>query len=214
MMEKRISRMKGPIEIKLYVERHDCRVTQVIGNQVNSIEKIIPGEEITNHLIKIKLTNSIRYKLMENSVKIINLGNNYIWAKAPSCSTCKFFSQNDVLILDATPINEYAITYRIVVPSLSILKNILKSLNDLNLKPKVLSKKEVTIGDEANKLTPRQLQVLILAYKRGYFDIDRQITLTEISKLLSISPASTQEILRRALKKVIKNYLSGLKGEK
>ncbi|MGB9725032.1 MAG: helix-turn-helix domain-containing protein [Thermoprotei archaeon] len=212
MVKERASRVRGPIEIKLHVERQDCRVTQVIGNQINSIEKIIPGQEITNHLIKIELTSSIRYKLTENSVKIINLGNNYAWAKAPSCSACKFFSQSDVLILDAIPINEYAITYRIIVPSFTVLKSILKSLNELNLKPKVLSKKEVTISDETIKLTPRQLQALILAYKRGYFDVDRLITLTEISKLLNIAPSSAQEILRRALKKVIEDYLSKLKG--
>ncbi|MGC8948615.1 MAG: hypothetical protein ACP5OK_04685 [Thermoprotei archaeon] len=57
---------------------------------------------------------------------------------------CKFFRQSDVLILDAIPINEYAITYRIIVPSFTVLKSISKSLNVLNIKPKVLSKKETS----------------------------------------------------------------------
>jgi len=203
--------MRGPVEIKLYVERNDCSVTQIIGTQV-SIEKIVPGPETTNHLIKIKkLTNPMRYKLIENSVRIINLSAHYAWAKAPSCSACRFFSYSDVLILDATPINEYAITYRIIVPSFAILKNILKSLNNLGLKPKVLSQTKVEFSDKANELTPRQLQVLILAYKRGYFNVDRLISLTQLSNLLEIAPSSLQEILRRALKKVIENYLSKLK---
>ncbi|MEM3831985.1 MAG: helix-turn-helix domain-containing protein [Thermoprotei archaeon] len=210
MVKERALKVRGPVEIKLNIERRDCHITQAVGSQINSIEKIIPGKENTNHLIKIELTRSIRYKLMESPAKIINLGNNYVWVKTPSCSSCKFFSQSDVLILDAIPINEYAITYRIVVPSFTVLKSMLKSLNDLNLKPKVLNKKEVTISDETNRLTPRQLQALILAYKRGYFDVDRQITLTEISKLMNISPSSAQEILRRALKKVVEKYLSKL----
>jgi predicted DNA binding protein len=210
-MRRKFLKMRGPVEIKLYVERNDCSVTQIIGKQV-SIEKIVPGPETTNHLIKIKkLTNPMRCKLIENSVRIINLSAHYAWAKAPSCSACRFFSYSDVLILDATPINEYAITYRIIVPSFAILKNILKSLNNLGLKPKVLNQTKVEFSDKTNELTPRQLQVLILAYKRGYFNVDRLISLTQLSNLLEIAPSSLQEILRRALKKVIENYLSKLK---
>lgn len=195
-----------PFEVRLYVKRNDCLVTKSLDNKTYLIEKIVPGSEISNHIIKGDLPDKTKIELMSKGVKIITIGKDRTWARAPSCSTCNFLSMSDVLVLDAVTLSQEEIVYRIIIPSASILRDLLKKLNEMGFRPRVLDKKNI-IDEDKSKLTPRQLEILILAYKRGYFDVERKINLTQISKILGIAPSSAQEILRRALKKIIGEYL-------
>ncbi len=52
-----------------------------------------------------------------------------------------------------------------------------------------------------------QREVLKLAYKMGYFDPDRKITLTELAERIGVKAPTLEEILRRALRKAVKYYL-------
>lgn len=56
-------------------------------------------------------------------------------------------------------------------------------------------------------LTDRQIEILKLAYKLGYFDDDRKITLTQLAEKLGVSTPTLDEVLRKALRKVVKYYL-------
>ena len=56
-------------------------------------------------------------------------------------------------------------------------------------------------------MTDRQIEILKLAYKLGYFDDDRRITLTQLAEKLGISTPTLDEVLRKALRKVVKYYL-------
>jgi predicted DNA binding protein len=201
---------KGPIEVKLYVKRQDCVIMNYIGSKTSIIEKIVPGEMITNHLIRGEFTKELRKDLNDKGVKLVNVGRERVWIRSPSCSSCRFLSQSYSLILDAVNLSKNEIVYKLIVPSLSILREILKEMNDMGLEPRILERRNV-LEDENLQLTPRQLEVLILAYKRGYFEVDRKTSLSEISEMLGIAPSSAQEILRRALKKVVEEYIQKIK---
>ena len=54
-----------------------------------------------------------------------------------------------------------------------------------------------------NDLTDRQMEILNLALKNGYFEIPRRISLNELAQKLNISPSSLSETLRRIHKKVL-----------
>ncbi len=54
-----------------------------------------------------------------------------------------------------------------------------------------------------NKLTDRQLEILDLARRKGYFEIPRKITLNNMAKVLNISPSTLSESLRRINKKLM-----------
>ncbi len=198
--------MRIPVEVRLYVKRNDCLVMKSLEDKVYQIEKIVPGSHISNHIIKGILPDRIKLNLLNKGVKIITIGKDKTWARAPSCSTCNLLSMSDVLVLDAISLSQDEIVYRMIIPSALILRELLKKLNEMGFKPKVVGKKNI-LEEDKSKLTPRQLELIILAYKRGYFDVERKISLTDISKMLGIAPSSTQEILRRALKKIIAEYL-------
>ncbi len=52
-------------------------------------------------------------------------------------------------------------------------------------------------------LTPRQLQIILRAMDRGYFDYPRKTDLSTLAKELNISKSTLLEILRRAEKKAL-----------
>ncbi|WP_237710106.1 helix-turn-helix domain-containing protein [Pyrococcus sp. ST04] len=60
-----------------------------------------------------------------------------------------------------------------------------------------------------SKLTKRQAEVLLLAYKSGYFDEPRRITLRELADMLGLSTSTVKEHLRKGLKKVLDDAISG-----
>ncbi|BCU68649.1 bacterio-opsin activator [Sulfolobales archaeon HS-7] len=57
------------------------------------------------------------------------------------------------------------------------------------------------------QLTPKQERILRIAVEHGYYDFPRKIELSELAKKLEISPSTLSEILRRAEKNVILDYL-------
>lgn len=57
-----------------------------------------------------------------------------------------------------------------------------------------------------HSLTGRQEVVLKTALDMGYFDYPKQVGIEELSKVLGITPATTTEILRKSIKKMLKHY--------
>jgi predicted DNA binding protein len=56
-------------------------------------------------------------------------------------------------------------------------------------------------------LTERQLEVLSIAYRLGYYEYPRIISLKNLSERMNISVASLSKMLRIAEKKIIENFL-------
>lgn len=59
-----------------------------------------------------------------------------------------------------------------------------------------------------NVLTSKEAEVVYKAYKLGYFSWPKGIDLDELSQEIGISKAATLQTLRRALNKLIRNYIS------
>ncbi|MEM1755982.1 MAG: helix-turn-helix domain-containing protein [Thermoplasmata archaeon] len=52
-------------------------------------------------------------------------------------------------------------------------------------------------------ITQRQMDILYISYMKGFFDVKRNITLTNLSKELNIKPSTLEYIIRRGLKKFL-----------
>lgn len=52
---------------------------------------------------------------------------------------------------------------------------------------------------ERMEVTEKQLEILELAYERGYFEVPREVTVTELAEDLDISPQAASKRLRRGL---------------
>lgn len=71
----------------------------------------------------------------------------------------------------------------------------------------VTSAEEGTAGDV---LTSRQLEVLMRASTRGYYDVPRQISLRDLAAELQMSPAALSELLRRTEARLVERFLDAL----
>ena len=58
--------------------------------------------------------------------------------------------------------------------------------------------------DLNSMLTPKQLEILDLAYRYGYYNWPRRIKLDEISRLMNVSKTTVSEHIRRAELKILK----------
>jgi len=58
-----------------------------------------------------------------------------------------------------------------------------------------------------SKLTGKQLETLLLAYKSGYFDNPRRVTLRELAEMLNLSPSTVKEHLRKAQRKIFEELI-------
>jgi len=209
-MKTLLLRVKGPLEVDIYLVRRDCKVMQVIGDRHSILERIMPKEGVTDHLVKVgEFTNEMGSQMRLAGIRVMKLGESKIWARAPSCSGCRYLMTKEVMILRAWPLSKDEIVYRLIVPSMGYLKDLLKELNDMGMKPRVLKSNLMSMVKNRG-LTPRQLQILMLAYRKGYFAVDRRLTLKELSDILEISPASAEELMRRALGKVVEDFLRSL----
>jgi len=201
--------MDGPAEVKIQVTRHDCKVMELIGDEKVFVSKIIVRDKFSDHLINGELSKDLEQKLKNAGIRTIKLPDKGIWVRTHSCSACAFLGSSDAIILSATPISKYEMSYKLLVPPLGYLRQIIKGLGELGLQPKITEIKRLspTNRKSEDELTERQLQVLLLAYKKGYFDAERKIRLIDLAKMLGISTSSAQELLKRAMKKVVRTYL-------
>ncbi len=61
--------------------------------------------------------------------------------------------------------------------------------------------------ESETELTRRQRETLVTAYREGYFDIPRKVTLVDLAARLDVSDQAVSERLRRGEAKLVREYL-------
>jgi predicted DNA binding protein len=87
-------------------------------------------------------------------------------------------------------------------------REMFEALEEIGAEPCV---RDVASVHHSTTLTGRQREILHAAVKEGYFEFPRKTDLTELAEELSISPATLDEILRRAQHKIATYYLESVK---
>lgn len=91
----------------------------------------------------------------------------------------------------------------------SLLSEVISTLKEV-YKGSVLSVEEYTPEDTLlSKLSKRQREVLLLAYKSGYFDNPRKVTLRDLADMLGLSVSTVKEHLRKAQRKILEEAIEG-----
>jgi len=199
--------VSSPFEVTILVENHPCEVMKVISTTglEASVEHVKLGDSVTDHVVLFKkeVKKEDLIKLKSTSLKALRLTDNKVWVRTNGCSVCKTLYTSDVVVEKVKVVKERTVLYTLLVPNTASLKAFLSNLTNQGVKVTVLNTSEIN----SNDLTERQMEILKLAYKLGYFEEDRKITLTELAEKLGVSAPTLEEILRRALKKVVKYYL-------
>lgn len=109
--------------------------------------------------------------------------------------------------------------YRILVTNERNLDNLLSDLKSTG-DSKVVSMRSLSsegpsriliVSSVLEDLTPRQREVLSVAYQHGYFDIPHAITIDELAQKLGLHKATIHEHLRKAERTIMRNF-AGLLG--
>ncbi|MHA1145759.1 MAG: helix-turn-helix domain-containing protein [Candidatus Helarchaeota archaeon] len=87
-----------------------------------------------------------------------------------------------------------------VISNREKISTLIDKLNERNV---IFKLKQISPYKDKVSLTKRQMEILDLALKYGYYEIPRKITLTELAKKINMSKSSLSEILRRITKKRI-----------
>ncbi len=155
----------------------------------------------TRHLIK--FPKEYISKIPEDKfAKINNSGE--AWFDSDGCDVCNTILSHRSFLVSARHVSGYTIVYDFVVPNRETFKNIISTLEDHGLEPRIL---EVTkFKPKMKDLTEKQERVLWLALKLGFFDYPRRINSIELSRKIGIVPSTLSEITRRGISKILKHY--------
>jgi len=193
------------IEATLRIERGDCAVTNFIyyNNIKANIERLKIDGKNSIHTIKLLYGSLNVLYNQKNDFDIIKASKKTVWAKSSCCSACSIIGSLDLVILSSKTINEYTVDYRVLIPNHVIFNKLKKSLNESGLKYSIFN---VSYKDNTG-LTDRENEILIKLYENGYFDSTRKISLTDMAKSMDISTSALAGMLRKSLKKIVKQYI-------
>lgn len=169
-----------------------------------SVYELNSGEDVTNHLIHFnKMSRTDLLKIKKNSRLFLPFDKTNFWVETESCTVCKLISRSEAIPVNVRVNPTKEVKYKIIFPGLKQTESFSSSLDSAHINFKF------TVNDNQflkSELTPRQKFILITAYKMGYFNVDREISLTKLSNKIGISPSSLEETIRRILLKLIQNY--------
>jgi predicted DNA binding protein len=84
-------------------------------------------------------------------------------------------------------------------------KRLMLNLSKIDLECELIWKS--SFFEEDDGLSYKELEILRLALNYGYFENPKGVRLEDIAKMLNISKATASDLLRRALKKVVKKFI-------
>jgi len=147
-----------------------------------------------------KIRRDPNFKIMGYSIQ----GNRVnAWILSGGCSICKPLEKNGCIVIEGYMSEDGYSSLSFISPSEVTTQKIFKSYRDEGLEFNVNYRRGFA---KASGLTERQEQVIYLAYRLGYFDYPRRISLKELGRILGIKESTLSEILRRALKNIVSQY--------
>ncbi|MFG1390296.1 helix-turn-helix domain-containing protein [Acidiplasma sp.] len=200
---------KGSVIALIKLHRTDCEVTNFITKNFHDVDikRLKIGENYTLHCISFNKDEDYYDKISELrkvSRNFINVGKNKIWAEGPSCTACHFMATADVEILSNKSLGSDYVLYRILVSNRAKLRELEEKMDEAGLDPEII---DITYSNDL-ELTYREKDIIKKLFDYGYFELDRKKSLTEIAASLGISTTTLSEIMRVALKKIVKTYIN------
>lgn len=122
------------------------------------------------------------------------------------CQACHSLAESECFLTDATAMEGGGLVWHIIAPDRSTVEDLMKSL-DGGPQAELLS---IRSAKTKGMLTDRQEEVIGLAYRLGYFEFPKRISLTALAKKLGVAKSTLSEILRAGEAKVLHAYFHGL----
>ncbi|MCL5731381.1 MAG: helix-turn-helix domain-containing protein [Candidatus Thermoplasmatota archaeon] len=196
----------GSREVILKIERSDCSVANILSEA--GVKFRVKGQNVgpqfTKHLVEMeKFDDSAAWKLKIKTKGTTRAGKNLLYIDSPSCSACRSLSSTQCIVLNVEESSPTWVKLRLFIPGNYGLRRMMDVFEANGIDVNVIKDVEYNFED----LTERQNEILTIAYNEGYFDLERKASMTEIAKKLGISTPTMEEIIRRAMKKLVERYL-------
>ncbi len=193
------------VEATIEIERDDCVVTNLVFAKLKgaSVNRLVIGGEKSLHKVKSDSILDVITELRQVSESVKRVGSDSLWVEGKSCSACRFFSASNVPVVGSRTIDERHIAFRILIQSRKSLELLVKQMASAGLNPRIT---DIRTG-RSQSLTEREMEVLLFAFNHGYFESNRQSSLTELAEKLNVSTSSLSDVMRRALRKTVEDYL-------
>lgn len=121
------------------------------------------------------------------------------------CAACKALTASDCFLIFANSCGEGEIEWKLQARQRSALFDLIQTLRDLNYGVELVS---MTGVRETYNLTPRQEEVIRFALQKGYFDCPKETNIRQVAQYFDISISTASEILRRGVKKILRDFFS------
>jgi predicted DNA binding protein len=194
----------GCLEATIELERSDCVVTNMISSKLAGAEvsRLSIGREVSLHRVVSDNVLDIITQLRQVSESVRKVGRDSLWVESKSCSACRFLANKGIPVISSKTVDEKHIQYRVLLQSKRSAQHLLDMMKKEGLKPKLIE----VASNELYELTGREKEVLLFAFNHGYFDSERQSSLTDMAQSLRVSPSSLSDVMRRGLKKIVAEY--------
>ena len=201
-----------PITVTLEIENKSCKGMAFVKSKGIKDCRLIDVRNmengLTRHLIEIDTkSNESLEKKSSNFFKVFKKtkkeNKSIAWFDSEGCVVCRSFLANSSFLISAKKLDGFKILYSFVSPNALFLKNILNSLDKAKIPVRII---EITRFNKKGNFSSKQEFALLIAYKMGYFEYPRKITLNNLAKKIQISPSNLSELLRKALERVVKQH--------
>jgi predicted DNA binding protein len=201
-----LTKRKTSIDTLIEVSREDCKVTNTIFRNKFRVEimRLKISSDFTIHrLICQDSKEEVLNELRKEGIQCSEVGKNSIWARSGSCSACAFLSGENVIITGSKSYNRTRLAYRFKAPSMAYVRALNAKLQDKGFAPLLIEAEDESNSD----LTDREKEIIEIAFRKGYYDSDRKISMKDLAKELHVSVPSLSDVLRRGTRKIIKDYI-------
>jgi len=156
---------------------------------------------------KSALLNALgRYPASFSHVTKIGCNRFMVLAETHACMLCSTAIENGCFIQwERSSNNNSCMTWHVLSPSRRSLNKLVSDLKAYGVYPRVLYVGRPRQGER--RLTAKQARVVETAAKHGFFETPRRVSTTKLANVLKISPSTFSETLRRALNKIVNNYV-------
>ena len=174
------------------------------GRRLQSLVEIDPGSADPEAVVE-----TLRGNRFIHSVEAIVPRKGRILAtlQVDQCHACHTLANSECFLTDATATGSGGLEWRILAPERSAVERLVHELQVRGLAVELAALKSIK---GSGGLTERQDRVLSLAFKLGYFEFPKKISLTDLAKKLGVSKSSLSETLRTGEEKVLHAYFQGL----
>lgn len=121
-----------------------------------------------------------------------------------NCCASQVLAASDCFLVSAHSQRDGRVRWQLVTGREGSLQSLVDALKTSGCEVEV---ERVRSLSDDSILTKRQEEVLAVALREGYYESPKRIYLVGLSKILQVSPSTLGEILKRAERTVISNYL-------